>query len=919
MRRFQLPWPCRALNLPSRAAIALTLLASAVAPWFPTPAGAVTANGRLQVIQFDAGQGDCALLISPLGQVVLIDAGVSGNPTPANGVKIVAQLQALGVTHVDQYFTSHYHSDHIGVFGPIFGATGIATLDYGWDRGQSYTSAVYTTYVNTLGAKRRTLVKGQVILLDSLSAHPVTIRCVDLAGCGVSTTDENSLSVVLKVSYGEFDQVFGGDLPGTGGANDPETIAGPEVGPVEVYKVHHHGSATSTSANWLNATTPKVGVISVGTGNSYGHPTAAALTRLHAAGVKTYWTETGSGVAPLAGWDKVSNNQVIISATWEAGGVDTIRGTGFADTFTNSGTPGDVTLPVVTISAPSGGESWASGTSHAITWNATDNVGVTAVDLAFSTDGGVTYPNAIASGLANSGTYAWTVPATPSTAARVRVTARDAAGNAGTAASAANFAITTAGTTWTITASAGANGAITPGGAVVVAQGASQAFTVTPNSGYAVSSVLVDGVSVGAVSGYAFTNVSANHTISAAFVAIPTTWTLTASSGANGTISPNGAVLVSAGASQTFAMTPNAGYHIASVLADGVSVGAVARYTFSNVTANHAISVTYAAGNLAPYPMAAGNYLENFTDIANWTNNFAAGVGASRYGSVAVGGTGTIPNGTRTTSSTATFSSGVSGGVQRGTGNIVLLATGTADNSTAVAFDLLLDYSGATAGTLSFDWATVFNSTGNRKGSLRVYTSVNGTTFTELAGAGVLNITNNVAGSGTVASVALPATFTNSATARIRFYYCNGTGGTSGSRPKISIDNIAVTTGGVARPVLAAAQGAASEPAAAEAEASLSELRAGQEFALGVAPSPAVRTTHFSFTVSREADVRLEIFDITGRRVAAPYAGRVLPGTTSLRWETVGADGSRLRGGVYFARLEGAGRVAITRVVILDR
>ena len=57
--------------------------------------------------------------------------------------------------------------------------------------------------------------------------------------------------------------------------------------------MHHHGSRYSSNANWLNVTRPKIGVISVGAGNSYGHPTADALTRLHAVGTKTYWTTAG--------------------------------------------------------------------------------------------------------------------------------------------------------------------------------------------------------------------------------------------------------------------------------------------------------------------------------------------------------------------------------------------------------------------------------------------------------------------------------------------------------------------------------------------------------------------------------------------------------------------------------------------------
>jgi hypothetical protein len=105
-----------------------------------------------------------------------------------------------------------------------------------------------------------------------------------------------------------------------------------------------------------------------------------------------------------------------------------------------------------------------------------------------------------------------------------------------------------------------------------------------------------------------------------------------------------------------------------------------------------------------------------------------------------------------------------------------------------------MDFTGVNAGTLSFDWASVNNTTGNRKGSLRVYGSVNGTTFTEITAAAVLNFTNNVLTNGSITNIALPASFNNNPNARLRFYYYNGTGGTTGSRPKISIDNLTITS-----------------------------------------------------------------------------------------------------------------------------
>ena len=94
-------------------------------------------------------------------------------------------------------------------------------------------------------------------------------------------------------------------------------------------------------------------------------------------------------------------------------------------------------------------------------------------------------------------------------------------------------------------------------------------------------------------SSYTFSNVQTNHTISAAFSAI--TYTITASAGANGAITPSGGVSVAQGASQAFTITPNTGYAVSGVTVDGASVGAVASYTFNNVVANHSISAAFSA------------------------------------------------------------------------------------------------------------------------------------------------------------------------------------------------------------------------------------------------------------------------------------------------------------------------------------
>ncbi len=198
---------------------------------------------------------------------------------------------------------------------------------------------------------------------------------------------------------------------------------------------------------------------------------------------------------------------------------------------------------------------------------------------------------------------------------------------------------------------------------------------------------------------------------------------------------------------------------------------------------------------IAPWPMAGGNYFEGFGTIATWANDFASPAAATRWGSVAVNATGTIPDGRRTTVATANFTTTMTGGVQKGAGNLIQLSTGSTDNTSANAIDLYLDFTGRAPGSLAFDWTAVANDTGNRASSLRVYTTTNGVIFVELTNASVLNLSNNVVASGSITNIPLPAGFSNCATARIRFYEYNGAGGITGRRAKIAIDNVSVTRG----------------------------------------------------------------------------------------------------------------------------
>jgi len=268
--------------------------------------GFAQGDGKLQIHFMDVGQGDGAVLISPQGEVVLFDDGVKNNCT-----KPVSYLQGLGVTKIAYHIASHYHADHIGCAKEVFSKFPLEKAAI--DRGGSYNSTTYTDYVTATGTKRRTAVEGETITLDAGTANPVLIRIIALNGNGVSTTNENDLSVVAMVKFGNFKAEIGGDLSGfaTNRYEDIETSVAPKIGQVEVYKVHHHCSQYSTNTTWIQTIQPKVAVVSVGDGNDYGHPTRECIEQLHNAGVKLYWTERGAGEPPDSSVDVIAGNVVV--------------------------------------------------------------------------------------------------------------------------------------------------------------------------------------------------------------------------------------------------------------------------------------------------------------------------------------------------------------------------------------------------------------------------------------------------------------------------------------------------------------------------------------------------------------------------------------------------------------------------------
>ncbi len=249
------------------------------------------ASGTLTITVLDVGQGDATVIESPSGQTLLFDGGENGK-----GYGVVRPfLLSRGINSLDYMVASHYHADHIGGLDEVASQFPVGVA---YDRGWNYTTVTYNNYASAVADVRQTLTPGQVIDMG----EGVTVTCVALNGNGqvnspyTSSSLENEYDVCLLVEYGGFDFFQAGDLTGNpnSGYEDIETSVAPLAGDIDVYRVSHHGSYSSTNSFFMQTVQPEVSIITVGS-NSYGHPHQSVLNRLVQYGGFVYQTETGSG------------------------------------------------------------------------------------------------------------------------------------------------------------------------------------------------------------------------------------------------------------------------------------------------------------------------------------------------------------------------------------------------------------------------------------------------------------------------------------------------------------------------------------------------------------------------------------------------------------------------------------------------
>ena len=234
--------------------------------------------GEVRVDMVDVGQGDSILIRTPAAKTILIDAG-------DHGANIVAKLRALGVDHLDLVVATHPHADHIGDMLDVVEAFPVKLYS---DNGLVHTTQTYELLMQAIEARGipyRVAEVGQTYTLDDGARLEVLFpNGTPITG---TRSDLNSNSVVTRLTHGKDCMLFMGD------AEEPTERALMNQGltPCEVLKVAHHGSDHSSTSAFLNAVQPRVGLISVGTGNRYHHPGEATLPRLISAGIEVHRTD----------------------------------------------------------------------------------------------------------------------------------------------------------------------------------------------------------------------------------------------------------------------------------------------------------------------------------------------------------------------------------------------------------------------------------------------------------------------------------------------------------------------------------------------------------------------------------------------------------------------------------------------------
>lgn len=242
-------------------------------------------EGELSVHFIDVGQGDAALIRTPGGKNILIDAGPNSDED-----KLKKYLDVLKIRNIDYAIFTHPHEDHIGGADMVLNKYTVKSVILPDVVTNTVTFEKLLEAIEKNGCSVITASPGSSYTIDN-----VTLKI--LAPLKISEKDLNNASIVLKLTYGETSFMFTGDAEKDSEYRMLDKYDKNEFS-CNVLKVGHHGSSTSSSSSFVKAISPSAAVISCGKNNDYGHPHSETLSLMKKLGITVYRTDLlGSVVA----------------------------------------------------------------------------------------------------------------------------------------------------------------------------------------------------------------------------------------------------------------------------------------------------------------------------------------------------------------------------------------------------------------------------------------------------------------------------------------------------------------------------------------------------------------------------------------------------------------------------------------------
>jgi competence protein ComEC len=265
-----------------RGPLAVSILCVGLIVW--SPRAPLARPGGVEIHLLDVGQGDAVAVRTPAGRWILVDAGRTWSGGDAGRSVIVPYLRRRGGP-LELLVLSHPHADHIGGAASVIRALRPPEVR---DAAFVEPSGIYLEMLRTAaraGIRWQRARPGEVLELDGVRFAFLAPDSAWMQTLG----DPNEASVVVRVAYGEHSVLLTGDAEHAAESWLVERNAGGLAS--TVLKVGHHGSATSSTPQFLDAVSPRLALVSVGAGNHYGHPSSEVMRRLSEAGATILRTD----------------------------------------------------------------------------------------------------------------------------------------------------------------------------------------------------------------------------------------------------------------------------------------------------------------------------------------------------------------------------------------------------------------------------------------------------------------------------------------------------------------------------------------------------------------------------------------------------------------------------------------------------